>query len=783
VREAPPSICHERAVLVTRRYQRDGGCYPPILLRAYALADVLDGMTIAIGDDELIVGNQASRPRAAPIYPEYSWRWLLDELDTFEQREADRFVVPDESGRALRQVLGWWQDRSLADRARHRLPADVLRAQDALVCLLTSMGCGIGHLAPDYARVLKRGLRAVQAEAEERLAALGQDADADAGTLDRGVGEKASFYRASMVVCEAASRFARRYSALARQLAKRETDATRAAEWIEVADVCARVPAEPATSFREAIQSFWFVHLLIQIESNGHSVSPGRFDQYMYPYYQADIDKGVLSDPQALELLECLWIKMNEVNKVRDAVSSVAFGGYPLFQNLILGGQTPEGQDATNALSFLCVEATRRVRLPQPSLSVRVHTGSPRPFLRAAADLAKEGLGMPAFFNDEAIVPILTGMGVPLAEARNYAEVGCVEPQSPGRTNGYYTGGYLNLGKVLSLALNNGVDSISSERVGLSSPEFRSFASGGDVWHAFQWQVDHFVRLIFKADNVLDGLHAQQVPNPFVSLLVDDCMACGLAYEQGGTVHNYSSPNVVGLANVADALIALRRVVYEERLVGMEELLEALVADFEGQEGLRQLLLKGAPKYGNDDPEVDRIARDVASYVLCSFKRHRNVRGGTFEPGLQSISAHALFRVAVPATPDGRTRASLLADGGISPTQGRDRRGPTAVIRSAARLDQRQASNGALLNLRLSRDCVAGEEGTDRLIALVSAYFHLGGQHIQFNVVDTATLRDAQAHPEDYPNLLVRVAGFSVFFTAIDKVLQEDVIARTEHRL
>jgi pyruvate-formate lyase len=336
---------------------------------------------------------------------------------------------------------------------------------------------------------------------------------------------------------------------------------------------------------------------------------------------------------------------------------------------------------------------------------------------------------------------------------------------------------------VLSLALNKGVDSISGETVGLSKPEFTRFACEEDVWRAFCQQVDHFVRLIVQGNNVLDALHAEFAPNPFVSLLVDDCMERGLAYEQGGAVHNYTSPNVVGLANVADALMAVRRAVYDERWIGMDELLEALAVDFEGYEWLRRRLLHRVDKYGNDQVEVDHIARDVASMVLRGFKRHRNVRGGTFQPGLQSISSHALFRGAVPATPDGRKRDSLLADGGISPAQGRDRSGPTAVIRSAARLDQREASNGALLNLKLNRNSVAGAEGTGRLIALVSGYFRLGGQHVQFNVVDADTLRDAQVHPEDHPDLLVRVAGFSVLFATIDKILQDDIIARTEHTL
>ncbi|MFA5027741.1 MAG: glycyl radical protein, partial [Candidatus Methylomirabilota bacterium] len=739
------------------------------------LAAVLDRMTVVIGPDELLVGNQASRPRSAPIFPEYAWEWVLAELDEFPARTADRFTVPPETRASLRALLPRWRGRSFRDRAVRALPPEVLQAQEALVFLLTSLGCGVGHLAPDYARVLTRGLDAVVDEAKERLEGL--DLTDPAALRPR------DFYRAAVEVGRAVIGFARRYAEAAAGLAEAEADPVRRGELLEIARICRKVPGRPAETFHEALQSFWFVHLVIQIEGNGHSISPGRFDRYLAPYFEADRAAGRLDEARSQELLDALWIKFNGIMKLRDRAGSIAFGGYPLFQNLIVGGQTPDGADATTPLSYACLEATRRTRLPQPSLSVRLHAGSPPAFLRAAADLAREGLGMPAFFNDEIIVPMLVDMGVPLAEARDYAEVGCVEPQSPGRTNGYYPAGFLNLGKVLSLALHGGTDPAAGTLLGRPDPEGRGFTTYQEVRAAFDRQLEHFTRLMVVADNLLDALHGTLAPNPFVSLLVDDCMSRGLCYEEGGARHNYTSPNAVGLANVADALMAVRRLVFEERRLGMAELIELLDTDFVGREAERQLLLRRAPKYGNDDEQVDGIARELAGRFLEGFKRYRNPRGGRFEPGLQSISAHALFRGAVAATPDGRTARMLLADGGISPAQGRDGRGPTALLRSAAALDQRQASNGTLLNLKLNPSAVAGEAGLANLAALVRTYFELGGQHIQFNVVDSRLLREAQAHPERHRDLIVRVAGFSVLFTAIDPVLQEDIIARTEHTL
>lgn len=768
-----PSVCHERAAIVTDVHTKLAGELPPILLRAQSLAAVLDGMSVFIGPGELIVGNQASRPRAAPIFPEYSWEWIYAELDSLPEREADRFLVPPVTREVLQTILPLWRGRSFRERAIRALPDGVLRAQEALVFLLTSLSCGVGHLAPDYSRVLNEGLEELIGRAERRLNALDLT---DPASL-----QQRDFFRAAIEVGRAAIRFAHRYAELALRVAEGEESPTRRAELQEIARICQQVPARPARTLHEAIQSFWFLHLIVQLESNGHSISPGRFDQYMFRFFRADTAEGRLDASRAQELLDCLWIKFNEVIKLRDKTSSSGFGGYPMFQNLIVGGQTPDGGDATNDLSYLCLEATRRIRLPQPSLSVRIHAGTPREFLEASAALAREGLGMPAFFNDEIIIPVLLEMGVRLDEARGYAEVGCVEPQAPGMTNGYYTGGYLNLGKVLNLALNNGTDPISGAQVGQMDPQFEGFASYNDVVGALDKQLDHVIRLMVMGNNILDSLHGTMAPNAFVSLLVDACLERGLCYEEGGAVYNFTAPNSVGLANVADSLMAIKSLVFQQKKLGMDDLLGILSQDFSGREDIRQMLLNRAPKYGNDDDEVDEIARALSSRILQGFKQFRNVRGGRFEPGFQSISAHGLFRHAVAATPDGRRAHMLLADGGISPAQGRDRHGPTGVIKSAAKLDHLASSNGTLLNIKLSPQSVAGEAGLRNLIALIRTYFQLGGQHIQFNVINNAVLRDAQAHPEAHRDLVVRVAGFSVLFTTIDRVLQEDIIERTEH--
>ncbi|MGI6557608.1 MAG: glycyl radical protein [Limnochordia bacterium] len=751
-----PAICSERAVLVTESYKQTTG-EPEIIRRARALEHLLKNMSIWIGEQELIVGNQAARARSAPIFPEFSVDWILDELPTLSARKADRFAVSPETREALESVLPWWKGKTVKDRALAAIDPRTKEALDHLVFILTGLSSGIGHIAVDYERVLRRGLRDIMTELKARSESF------PVGS------EEHDFCQAGLIVCQSVIAFAERYSKLALSLAQQH-EGQRRQELLEIARICSQVPAEPAVSFHEALQSFWFIHLVIQLESNGHSISPGRFDQYMYPYFE--------NTPREKELLECLWIKFNEINKVRDKASSLAFGGYPMFQNLIVGGCGPHG-DQSNLLSLLCLNVTRELRLPQPSMSVRIHDGSPQEFLTAAARLVQAGIGMPAYFNDEVIFGVLKNLGCREDEVYDYAEVGCVEPQVQGTTQGFYNGGFLNLAKCLELALTDGRDPVTGKQVGPRTGNLVDFASLEQVLDAYRQQVEYFLSLQTAADNLLERIHGSFAPGPFVSLLVDDCISKGRAVEDGGARYNYTGINAVGLANVADALMVIKTAL-ESGPTSLNRLAQALADNFR-EEPFRQYVLNQVPKYGNDIDEVDALARIVGDIFVDSLVKRRNSRGGPFCAGFQSISAHALFVGSVGASPDGRRTQMLLADGGLSAAQGRDRRGPTALIKSAASIDQLRCGGGTLLNVKLSPGAVVGAKGEDIINDLVRTYFQLGGQHIQFNVVSSKTLRDAQEHPEKYGHLVVRVAGFSVYFTAIDRTLQDDIIARTEH--
>jgi len=681
-----------------------------LVQRAKALQKILERMSIYIGDGELIVGNQASRPRSAPIFPEFSYDWIENELQTLATRPADCFEITDEQQLCLKEVFAYWKGRTTKEHALALMPTEVRGAQSSLAFLLSSISCGIGHIAPDYQRVLKHGLRSILHDARQKLAESAVSAPV-----------KMPFYEAIIISAEAGIAFAQRFHRLALQLSDRTRDAQRKAELLRIAEICSHVPEYPARDLYEALQSFWFVHLIIQIESNGHSISPGRFDQYMAEFYERDSQAGILTQEQARELLECLWVKFNEINKIRDKITSQGFGGYPMFQNLVLGGQRIDGADATNALSYLCLDVATKLRLPQPSLSVRLHNHSPTPFQRQAVTLAKIGTGMPSFFNDDILLPLLVEMGCDLDDARNYAPVGCIEVQPPGKTQGYYPGGFLNLAKCLELALNVDHDPSNQSSVSSASDSFQAILT------RFEAQVARFIPLMVKADNIIEQVQARIAPSPFLSILVDDCLAKGESVEGGGARYNFTAINGVGLANVADALAAIRKLVYEEKRISQTELLNALRVNFEGKEYLRQLLLNRAPKYGNDDDYVDMLAREVSQIFCKEVLKHTNARGGSFQPGYQTVSMHALFAGSVGATPDGRKREMLLADGGVSPAQGRDKHGPTAVIKSVAKLDHHLAHNGTLLNVKFTPSAVAGDAGTENVLALIQTFFQRGG--------------------------------------------------------
>ena len=613
-----------------------------------------------------------------------------------------------------------------------------------------------------------------------------------------------------------------------------QTTGARSQELLRIAQNCKNVPAEPAKDFYEAIQSFWFVQAIIQIESNGHSISPLRFDQYMYPYYMEDIKSNKLTKESAQELLDCLWIKFNDINKVRDEGSTKGFGGYPMFQNLIVGGQDKTGLDATNELSIACLEATEHTKLPQPSISIRVWNKSPDEFLMKAAEVSRVGLGMPAYYNDEVIIPALVSRGLTLEDARDYGIIGCVEPQKGGKTEGWHDAAFFNLARVMEIMLNNGSD--NGLQLGPKSGDVTSFTSFDQLLDAYKEQMEYFVSLLANADNAVDLAHSERAPLPFLSSMVEDCIGRGKSVQEGGAIYNFTGPQGVGVANVADSMEVLKELVYDKKLYTIQQIKAAMSSNFEGvgtvtsspmggisrtdvenivsklTDGGKKITLEQAnmltalveglskvgtatgesvecarlindinavPKFGNDITSVDLMAKEVALTYCKEVEKHKNPRNGSFQPGLYPVSANVPMGSQTGATPDGRKAGEPLADG-VSPISGRDVNGPTAAANSVAMLDHSIASNGTLFNQKFHPSALSGQSGLEKLSALVRGFFDQKGMHVQYNVVGRETLLEAQKNPEAYKNLVVRVAGYSAHFVALDKTLQDDIIARTE---
>lgn len=668
-----------------------------------------------------------------------------------------------------------------------------------------------------YGEVLDIGFSGIKAKAEAEMARL--------SLTDGDYQQKSRFLEAVMISCDAAVTYARRYAKLALEEAEKCSDMTRKKELLQIAQNCANVPEKGAVGFYEACQSFWFVQQLLQIESSGHSISPGRFDQYMYPYYKKDLDSGKITREFAQELMDCIWVKLNDLNKCRDAVSAEGFAGYSLFQNLIAGGQNEEGIDVTNDLSFMSIEASMHVFLPQPSLSVRVWNGSPHEFLIKAAELTRTGIGLPAYYNDEVIIPSLVSRGLTLEDARDYNIIGCVEPQKSGKTEGWHDAAFFNMCRPLELVFGNGMD--KGVQVGPQTGRVEDMKTFEEFYHAYKIQMDYTIKLLVNADNAIDVAHAQRCPLPFLSSMVDDCMKKGKTVQEGGAVYNFTGPQGFGVANMADSLYAVKKLVYDEKKVTMKELKEALATNYgkglsdedvasmtaeiagsmkaAGQavterevaailktvvaaseapevkaNGERILkLIETVPKFGNDIPEVDAFARDVAYTYTKPLQNYKNPRGGIFQAGLYPVSANVPLGAQTGATPDGRLAHTPVADG-VSPSAGKDVSGPTAAANSVSRLDHYIASNGTLFNQKFHPSALSGRRGLENFVGLVRSFFDQKGSHMQFNVVSRETLLDAQKNPEQYKHLVVRVAGYSALFTTLSKSLQDDIIRRTE---
>ncbi|HEY8888974.1 MAG TPA: glycyl radical protein [Clostridium sp.] len=797
-----PEIEAERAILITKSY-KETESYPMIVRRAKALEKILNEMTIVIRDDELIVGNLSKKPRACQIFPEFSNKWVLEEFETLAKRKGDVFLISEEVKTSLKEVFGYWDGRTTNELATEYMFEETKEAMNAGVFTVGNYYFnGVGHICVDYAKVLSIGFKGIIAQAE--------DEKARANKGDANYIKKQSFLNSVIITANATINFAKRFADLARKLAKETTNSTRKEELLTISRNCDNVPRNPARNFHEALQSFWFVQAIIQIESNGHSISPMRFDQYMYPYYKNDN----ITNGKAQELIDCLWVKFNDVNKVRDEGSTKAFGGYPMFQNLIVGGQNIDGKDDTNELSFMCLTATQHTRLPQPSISIRVWNKTPEALLLKAAEVTRLGLGMPAYYNDEVIIPSLTSHGVSLEDARDYGIIGCVEPQKGGKTEGWHDAAFFNTAKVLEITINNGKE--KGKQLGLRTGEFTSFKTFDGFMDAYKRQMEYFVKLLANADNSVDLAHGERAPLPFLSSMVDDCIGRGKSLQEGGAHYNFTGPQGVGIANVADSLAAIRKLVFEDKSVSLQTLKEALDSNFGGtimsdieklksddkkiisddlesdkvinikrygnKENLRQMLLNKAPKFGNDIDEVDDLARETATIYCREVEKYTNPRGGHFQPGLYPVSANVPMGSQTGAMADGRKAGEALADG-VSPVSGRDKNGPTSAANSVAKIDHCRASNGTLFNQKFHPSAIEGQTGLNNLIALLRTFFDQKGMHVQFNVVSRETLLDAQKNPDKYKTLVVRVAGYSAHFASLDKSIQDDIIMRTEQTM
>lgn len=815
--ENMPQIEADRAVLLTESYRETEG-QPIILRRAKAFAHILENIPITIRPNELIVGSNTKAPRSCQVFPEYSFEWLEDEFDTVATRSADPFYISDETKAILKETYKYWKGKTTSELATAYMSPAALTAIDHNIFTPGNYFYnGIGHVTVDYGKILKLGFKGIIKEAKEALSKL-RVGDSD-------YAKRSNFLNAVIISCEAACLYAKRYAELAKKEASECSSEERRNELFAIAANCSRVPENGATSFYEACQSFWFIQMLLQTESSGHSISPGRFDQYMYPYYKADFESGKITREQAQEYIDCVWVKLNDLNKCRDAASAEGFAGYSLFQNLIVGGQDEYGKDATNDLSFMCMNATMHVMLPQPSLSIRVWNGTPHDLMIKAAEVTRTGVGLPAYYNDEVIIPALQSRGLTLQDARDYNIIGCVEPQKSGKTDGWHDAAFFNMCRPLEMVFSNGVD--KGVQIGPRTGDVANMKTFEEFYDAYKAQMNYFIELLVNADNAIDLAHAERCPLPFQSCMVEDCIGRGKSLQEGGAIYNFTGPQGFGIANMADALTAIKTLVFEQKKLTLQEFKEALQNNYgkdmdvrtaekltkqvasqlvengktitaedvrniylavsqnpcsDEQKAKYQKLLdeiEALPKFGNDIPEIDSFAREVAYTYTRPIEKYKNPRGGIYQAGLYPVSANVPLGAQTGATPDGRLAYTPVADG-VSPAAGRDVKGPTASANSVSRLDHYIASNGTLFNMKFHPSALAGRSGLESFVALVRGYFDQKGSHVQFNVVSRETLRDAQANPEKYKSLVVRVAGYSALFTTLSRSLQDDIINRTE---
>jgi len=771
--DAIPTLSPERAELMTEFYKQDLGPVSAPVRRALAFKYLMEHKTICINDGELIVGEKGPAPKATPTYPELCCHSLQD-LDILNSREKIPFAVSPQTRKFYQETaIPFWQGKSMRDLIFREMTDEWKAAYEAGVFTEFMEQRSPGHTVLDD-KIYHKGCLDFKRDIERSLRSLDYLTDAEAY-------DKQEQLKAMRICAEALIRFAERHAEKARELAAQETDAQRREELTRIAEVCSHVPAHAPRDFWEALQYYWFVHLGVTIELNPwDAFNPGRLDQHLVPFYEKGLADGSLTREQATELLQCFWIKFNnQPAPPKVGVTAAESSTYTDFAQINTGGVKEDGSDAVNEVTYLILDVVEEMRLLQPSSSVQVSKKSPDRFVKRAARIIRTGFGQPSMFNTDLIVQELVRQGKSVADARNGGSSGCVEVGAFGKEN-YNLSGYFNMPKVFEIALHNGIDPQTGRQIGLATGDPAQFETFEALFEAYQRQLNYFVDVKVRGNNVVERLYARYMPVPFLSLVIADCIASGKDYHDGGARYNTTYIQGVGLGSLTDAMTAVKYNVFDEQTLPMDALLAALGDDFVGHDRVRQMLLNRTPKYGNDDDYADRVMVALFDAYFDAIDGRSNTKGGTYHINLLPTTVHVYFGSVLGATPDGRKAREPVSEG-ISPVQGADRRGPTAVIKSVAKMDHAR-TGGTLLNQKFTPHLLKDDDGLDKLVHLVRTYFKLDGHHVQFNVVDAATLRDAQENPEQYRDLIVRVAGYSDYFCDLGKALQDEIIARTEHQ-
>ena len=761
----PRYVSIEQARIITRIYQENESLSIP-KKRALSLKAALEELEIGVEKEELIVGNRTKGVRYGVVFPESGCSWVNKEFETLPTRPQDKFRIKKEDVKEFKEIIyPYWQDRSLEDVIKENYGEEINAI--AKVVKINQKDHAQGHICPDTKTWLELGPKGLMTKAYEKLKNCDEN--------------QKEFYECTIIVLEGVCHFMMRYhDYILTMLESLEDDNKKSLQ--RVADICANLASRPAQSFHEAVQSLWFLFVVLHMESNASSFSPGRMDQYLYPYYQKDIEKGIISKQEALEILECLWLKFNQIVYLRNQHSAKYFAGFPIGFNIAIGGIDENGCDIYNELSLLLLKAQYHLGLPQPNLSVRLNKNSSHELIQEAIKVVAKGSGMPQFFNDEAIVnSMIKDLGIEEKDARNYAIVGCVELTTHGNNLGWSDAAMFNLNKALELTMNHGKCLLTNEPIGLDLGSIETYESFEDLENAFQKQIDYFIEKMMKAEIVVEKAHQDCLPTAFLSTVIDSCLEKGVDVTRGGAKYNLSGIQMIQIANLADSLAAIKVLVYDEKMITRHELLEALQADFKGYEIIQTMLLNKVPKYGNDVKWVDELGAKWAGYFRERMKDYTNYRGGLYHTGMYTVSAHVPMGENVGASPDGRNALTPLADGGMSPVYGRDMAGPTAVLKSVSRMKDSYTTNGGLLNMKFLPEFFKTETGMMKFENFLRAFVDLKIPHIQFNVVRREDLLDAKLHPEQHRSLTIRVAGYTAYFVELAGKLQDEIIERTAY--